>query len=401
MRYFECVRSCMKLLVFFVCLLLELISGMEVDLFVPSFPLLQACFNLTPFHVELTLGVNLVSYCFASFLASPTAEKYGKKNTIIMGTFIFSLGSILCSIATKYEWILVGRALQGFGIAAPCVLAYVVIADHYSEEEQARFLGYMNAAITLGMSFAPIIGCVVADACDWRGNFHILSIFGFLALITTCAFLPRDQGRSTQSIFNFKNFIPVLRCSSTLWMATSIVLIGQGYWTFIALSPLLYIEVYNVSLLDFGYYQGALSFSFALVSLLGGHIIRVLGNDLSLIYSLRLMLISGISILLCLFKGASPFWITVSMCLHSMAVALPLIILWPKYISITNTHKTERSSLATAGRLIATASSVQFISFLYDESLLYIAIAVAIVSFLCYPICLYTYRQSIAKSNML
>ncbi|CAO4836952.1 MAG: Multidrug resistance protein MdtL [Holosporales bacterium] len=399
MCYFECVGSCMKLLVFFVCLLLELISGMEVDLFVPSFPLLQACFNLTPFHVELTLGVNLLAYCLASFLASPTAEKYGKKNTIIFGTFIFSLGSVLCSVATKYEWILVGRALQGFGIAAPCVLAYVVIADHYSEEEQIRFLGYMNAAITLGMSFAPILGCFVADACDWRGNFHLLSAFGILAFVATLAFLPKDQGASSQSMFNFRNFIPVLRCPLTLWMATSIVLIGQGYWIFIALSPLLYIEVFNVSLLQFGYYQGALSLSFALVSLLGGHIIRILGNDLSLIYSLRLMLISGVAILFCLFKGASVFWITASMCLHSMGIALPIIILWPKYISMTNTHKTERSSLATAGRLIATASSVQFISFLYDDSLLYIAIAVAIICALCYPICLYTYRLSIAKTN--
>lgn len=389
----------MRLMVFFVCLLLELISGMEVDLFVPSFPLIQACFDLTPFRVELTLGINLIAYCMASFWASPIAERYGKKNAIVMGTITFTIGSVFCAYADVYEWVLLGRAMQGFGIAFPCVLAYVVIADHYTEEEQTRFLGYMNGAVTLGMSLAPVIGCFVADTCDWRGNFYLLSAFGFFALFSVFFFLPKDDGKRTSSVFNFKDFIPVFKSKTTVWLIVAIVLLGQGYWVFIALSPILYIEKYGVSIRDFGYYQGALAFSFSLVSIFGGRLIHILGHDLSMIYSMRILVLSGFAVLWCLFTNAAPLWITFSMCLHSMAIALPLIILWPKFISLTENHKTERSSAATAGRLISTAFFVQTVSFFYDESFLYVAIAVMLVSFACYPICLHSYRLLIKKNN--
>jgi DHA1 family bicyclomycin/chloramphenicol resistance-like MFS transporter len=45
-----------KIMMLATIFLMDLLSGMEFDLFVPSFPKLQAQFNLTPFLVEALLS---------------------------------------------------------------------------------------------------------------------------------------------------------------------------------------------------------------------------------------------------------------------------------------------------------------------------------------------------------
>lgn len=51
-----------KSLVLLTIILMDLLTGMEFDLFVPSFPELQHQFGLSPFWVEALLSVNFLGY---------------------------------------------------------------------------------------------------------------------------------------------------------------------------------------------------------------------------------------------------------------------------------------------------------------------------------------------------
>jgi DHA1 family bicyclomycin/chloramphenicol resistance-like MFS transporter len=381
--------------ILFICLVLELLAGMEVDLFVPSFPLIQECFSLSPFLLELMLGLNLTSYCVASFIVSPLSEYLGKKNTVMLGCLIFVLGSVLCSMAPTYMWILAGRFLQGLGIALPCVLAYVIITDHYSEQQQMRFIGYMNATITFGMAIAPVIGSYVAHKFGWCGNFHTLTLFGILTFFMVLLFLPYDKPQKKYEPF-IKSFKPVLTNRVGWLMMATIVMMFQGYWVFIALSPLLFIEVYKVDLIHFGYYQGSLSFVFAIGSIFGGRLIEWMGEIKAIKYSSTLLFVSGILIALCICFNAPPLFITISLCIHTLGTVLPIIFLWPMFINMDKNHKTQRSSVITALRLISTAVIIQFISYLYDNTFFYIGGFIAAVSFIAYPLLMASYKKRIA-----
>ncbi|CAO5675767.1 MAG: Multidrug resistance protein MdtL [Holosporales bacterium] len=386
-------------MILFVSLILELLAGMEVDLFIPSLPLIQECFKITPFLAELTFALNLIGYCFASFTASPIANKLGKKNAILLGCLIFIIGSLLCSFALTFSIILCGRFLQGVGIALPCVLAYVIVTDYYAEDEQVRFMGYMNATITFGMAIAPIIGAFVASKFGWCGNFHALSIFGILTIFFVLLFLPSDTPLKKQES-SFKTYKTLLKEPINWQMMISIVIIFQGYWVFIALSPLLYIEVFKIKLIHFGYYQGSVCFVFALISIVGGKIIRYIGEDRSMKISLQTTFFSGFLVILCLLTEARPFWITASLCIHSIGTALPIMILWPMFMNLTQDDRIEKSALVTALRLIVTAFSVQFVSYLYDQSFYYIGVFVALFSFITYPLLFISYKNGKALKKL-
>ena len=61
-------QSISKVMVLVTVIMMDLLAGMEFDQFVPSFPELQARFNLTPFWVEALLSVNFIGFGISLFL---------------------------------------------------------------------------------------------------------------------------------------------------------------------------------------------------------------------------------------------------------------------------------------------------------------------------------------------
>jgi DHA1 family bicyclomycin/chloramphenicol resistance-like MFS transporter len=379
-------------MILFTCFFLELLAGMEVDLFVPSCCQLQACFGLSPFAVELTLGVNLFAYCIGAFVGSPLSDRYGKKNTVLFGCLLFILGSILCALSSDFTFLLVGRFIQGFGIAFPAVMAYVIIVNHYSVEQQTLFLGYLNGAITVGMMVAPILGAYLAHYFGWSGNFYALTIFGIVSYLMSWYCLPKDKGDDT-ALFDFSSFLPVITCPQTMICIFCMTFILQGFWIFTALSPLLYIDYYKIDLLTFGFYQGALSAAFAFFSVLGPAIIKKFGEKNAVFYSAKVMFFSGFCVAACLIFDLSPLWITISVSIHCASIAITMLILWPAVVNLKKNYKTQRSSIATAMRLIMTAVTVQIVSYFYKDVFFPIGIAIVVVSFLSYPLLIKTYKM--------
>jgi MFS transporter, DHA1 family, multidrug resistance protein len=85
-----------KNMILITVIIMDLLTGMEFDLFVPSFPEIQNQFKLTPFWVEALLSVNFIGYCMSLFFVGGLADRYGRKPIILLGLATFVIGSILC-----------------------------------------------------------------------------------------------------------------------------------------------------------------------------------------------------------------------------------------------------------------------------------------------------------------
>ena len=375
------------------CFVLELLAGMEVDLFVPSCNQLQLCFGLSAFMVELSFVINLIGYCLGAFLVSPFAEAYGKKKIVLWGCILFIFGSILCSFAESFSFLLVGRFIQGFGISMPCVLAYVIIVDNFTVEQQTKFLGYLHGAITIGMAIAPIIGSFVAHHFGWQGNFHVLTVFGVVTFLMSFVFIPKDQINLNKNNLDFFAILRVVKKTDVLFGAFSISFILQGFWVFTAISPILYVGFYKIELPLFGFYQGMLSAGFAIFSILGPYIIKKLGEKNSVKYSAQIMVFSGLLALACIVFDLPPLLITLTMFVHCSSNAITVLILWPSFINYKKEYQTERSSIATMLRLLVTAFCVQTASFFYKDVFMPIGIFIIFVSFLSYPLIMKAYSS--------
>jgi DHA1 family bicyclomycin/chloramphenicol resistance-like MFS transporter len=88
-------QSIAKAMMIATVILMDLLAGMEFDLFVPSFPLLQNHFSLSPFLVEALLSVNFIGYGLSLFFVGTLADSFQKIGIIIL-FFIFMDHSFFC-----------------------------------------------------------------------------------------------------------------------------------------------------------------------------------------------------------------------------------------------------------------------------------------------------------------
>jgi len=137
---------------------MDILVGMEFDLFVPSFPLLQKTFHLSASQVEALLSVNFIGYCLGIPFVGTLSDRQGRKSLILWGLGLFTLGSLLCLFGRNYGMLLAGRFLQGLGISAPGILSFLIIADKFPLKKQQTLMGLLNASMNLACGLAPVLG---------------------------------------------------------------------------------------------------------------------------------------------------------------------------------------------------------------------------------------------------
>ena len=347
---------------FILCL-----KGIEIDIFIPSYPELQQQFNLSPAKVQLCLSLNFITYCIGSLYAGALGDKYGLRKIILFGLAIFLIGSIACCFASNFPFILVGRVLQGLGMAAPASLGFVVITEQYPPEKQASMLGTLSGCMTVAMAFAPVIGSYVAIYAGWRGNFAVLLVLALISLSLCFFLIPKDHRKNKNVSLTLKTYLPLLKSKSFLKYLIIMCAYICSYLAFIGMGSILYIEGLGVPLANFGYYQGAVAGSFAVMSFLSPKFLSKFGHQKCFkVTTIALTIIAALIGLVALCDFRDPILITVLMGLFVMPMVFPVNILYPLLLNVVPGAKSRAAALVNVIRLAGFAICVESISYVYD-----------------------------------
>ncbi len=362
---------------FLTILILCTLAGMEVDLFIPSFPELQRVFGLSPFLVEFTLGANFCAYCIGALIAGALGDHFGRRPVILSGCLVFILGSICCVWAPHYGFLIAGRILQGLGIAGPSVLAYVIIADTYPAQEQPRILGLLNGITTLSMAIAPIIGSYVNLFFNWQGNFVVLLSLGIVSLAMGWKWIPASGAHLVQKTldrfstptpmtFSLKPYLALFQSKEVLAYLIAIGFFCTPYWVFIGMAPVLYMEDLGVPLQHFGYYQGALAGVFSILSLSSGRLLKRYGQHRCIHVGLGFCWLSIVLMMILAIRGIqNPLLITGALLFLCVGIVFPIHILYPYALEVVAGAKARLAAMILSGRLLLTAFSLALVSYYY------------------------------------
>jgi DHA1 family bicyclomycin/chloramphenicol resistance-like MFS transporter len=230
-------------------------------------------------------------------------------------------------LATSFSELIVGRFLQGVGMAAPAVLGYVVIADITPIEKQPGMLGTLNGVITFAMAFAPVIGSYINMFFGWHGNFIVLLGLGLLSLILSFIFIPNTTQPNPTISLSLKGYIPLL--VSWSFMKSFLIICGlvACYWVFIGMGPILYMEDMKVPLTHFGFYQGAIAGVFSIMSILSPIVLKQVSHEACLNIGMRLLIGLACGLLIIgLVVDDKPWLITLMMSLYVIPFVFPINI---------------------------------------------------------------------------
>ncbi len=181
-----------KFLALLVCFIVP-ISGLSVDLYVPSMPAMTHYFNVDKSLVQLTVTFYMIGLGVMQFFAGSISDSFGRKTPFLIATFIFIVTTLLIPIVQNITQLLVCRLIQGITVAAMIVSMRSVISDLFEGIAYYKMINYTNIAWSIGPILAPAIGGYLQDYLGWKANFYLLAIYTSLSFIFIAMFLPETS----------------------------------------------------------------------------------------------------------------------------------------------------------------------------------------------------------------
>lgn len=147
-------------------------------------------------------GYLVAAFGAAQFIFSPIggrlSDRYGRRIMILSGLFLTVISDFIFAISHTLILLYLARVIGGIGVGimVPSNLAYV--ADITTKETRAKGMGYLSAAMNLGIVLGPGIGGIIAQF-GIRMPYFVAAGLGFVATLLTIA-LPETLPLEKRSI---------------------------------------------------------------------------------------------------------------------------------------------------------------------------------------------------------
>lgn len=151
----------------------------------------------------------LTSYILASAIMTPPsaylANRFGRKNVLIMCSTGFILASALCGAASSLMQMVCFRFMQGAFGAPLMPIIQAVLLDLYTDKERGKAMAIFGFGVMFGPIIGPTLGGLLTDFYSWRWVFYINLPLGLIALSGMTLFM-RETPREGQRNFDFFGF---------------------------------------------------------------------------------------------------------------------------------------------------------------------------------------------------
>jgi MFS transporter, DHA1 family, inner membrane transport protein len=168
-------------------------------------------YNIQPHDYSLLIFSFSLSGGLSCFAAAFYVDRFDRKTVLLIAFFFFAIGSILCSYAQTYHWMLVARFFTGIfgGLLGGVSTAF--ISDMIPFERRGKAMGILN----LGFGMASIIGIpfsiFICEHLNVFWPFRIVGIFSLAVLIPACFYLPSMKDHISNSSFSLEEVTGVLK----------------------------------------------------------------------------------------------------------------------------------------------------------------------------------------------
>jgi MFS family permease len=142
------------------------------------FPLLKTEWALSDAQLGLLSGVVAIMVGLLTFPLSLVADRWGRVKSLTAMAVLWSLATLLCSVAGNYEQMLAGRVLVGVGEAAYGSVGIAVVVSVFPKRLRATLSAAFMAGGLLGQVLGVGIGGAVAATHGWRMAFMVIALSG-------------------------------------------------------------------------------------------------------------------------------------------------------------------------------------------------------------------------------
>lgn len=153
--------------------------ALAIDVMLPALSDIATDLNAKdPNDRQYVVAMLFLGMAIGMFFYGPISDSTGRKPTIYFGFGLFIVGCLMSIFTTDYNTMLIGRFLQGLGVASPRIVSMALIRDQYEGRAMARFVSTVMTVFILVPVLAPALGQGILFFAEWRAIFIVLLILG-------------------------------------------------------------------------------------------------------------------------------------------------------------------------------------------------------------------------------
>ena len=233
---------------------------LSTDLYLPALPSMAQVFGVSLSITNLTLSTFFFFYGIGMLFWGPISDKYGRRPCLIIGSSIFAIASISCSLAGNINLLIISRIFQGLGAGGITTISVAIIKDCFSGKRRESILAVIQTLGGIGPIIGPIIGGIVLKYYNWRAAFFILSFVGICCILFAILFQETlEAGQRNEGTFLnvMSRLIILIKNKAFIWTVIILSLNNLPFMGYIALSSYIYQDYYLLSEQVFSYYFAA------------------------------------------------------------------------------------------------------------------------------------------------
>lgn len=128
---------------------------------------------------------NIYSLTFAALVAlcGKVADRHGHKTMYLYGVSFFLLGSLVAGFAPNLDILILGRFLQGLGMAGTFGMIFILTNAAFPPDKRGFATGMLVVFVGVAQALGPTIGGSIVEHWGWRYAFLINVPFCIISII--------------------------------------------------------------------------------------------------------------------------------------------------------------------------------------------------------------------------
>ncbi|MBF4505159.1 multidrug effflux MFS transporter [Flavobacterium sp. JLP] len=245
---------------------LTALGPFSIDMYLPGFSGIAKDLHTSVAKVSMSLSSYFIGISAGQLLYGPLLDRFGRKKPLFIGLLVYILASLGCVYVSDIDTFILLRFIQAVGSCAATVASVAMVRDLFPVKDIPKVFSLLMLVLGLSPMLAPTIGGYVTQDYGWHTVFFILMCMGIAILTASQLGLPNSYKPDTSISLKPKpiisNFLKVLKEPQFFTYAFTGSIAFSGLFTYVAASPIVFMDIYNVDAKTYGWIFAFMSISF-------------------------------------------------------------------------------------------------------------------------------------------
>jgi EmrB/QacA subfamily drug resistance transporter len=160
---------------------------LDVTIVNVALPDIQKAFDASLQDLQWVIDAYALTLAALLLTAGSLADLWGRRRLFAAGTAIFTVGSLLCGLASGPLQLALSRAGQGIGGAIMFATSLALLSDAFRGKDRGVAFGAVGAVTGIAIAVGPVLGGVITSGLSWRWIFLANVPVGIAATAITLA----------------------------------------------------------------------------------------------------------------------------------------------------------------------------------------------------------------------